>query len=120
MLIGGVFGMASMTAPFVETGIALSIFCIGLLILSATRLPETASLILTGLFALCHGQAHGSEMPANASGFSYAFGFVIATASLHLTGILLGLSVQRMSAALPHSLTRSVFLRLVPPLQGGK
>jgi urease accessory protein len=39
---------------------------------------------------LFHGLAHGAEMPLNASGFSYAAGFVLATLALHLAGMLVG------------------------------
>jgi urease accessory protein len=48
---------------------------------------------VVGLFAVFHGHAHGAEMPSDASGASYAAGFMLATALLHGAGLLLGLAV---------------------------
>ena len=42
--------------------------------------------ILTTVFALTHGVAHGLELPELASPWGYAAGFVIATAALHACG----------------------------------
>lgn len=39
------------------------------------------------LFALCHGYAHGAEMPHSAPGMYYALGFLLSTVTLHLLGI---------------------------------
>ena len=44
---------------------------------------------LTALFALTHGVAHGLELPALASPWGYAAGFVAATAALHGAGYAL-------------------------------
>lgn len=95
MMAGGVLGMAGVPIPMVETGILVSILVLGLLIATAARLPPAASLAIVGLFALFHGHAHGTELPASASGLTYALGFVTATALLHLCGIGVGLFAQR-------------------------
>jgi urease accessory protein len=50
-----------------------------------------------GFFAIFHGHAHGTELPAGASGMPYSVGFVIATGVLHATGIVIGL-VHRWQA----------------------
>jgi urease accessory protein len=42
-------------------------------------------------FAVFHGHAHGTELPAGQSGLLYSTGFVIATGCLHGLGIALGL-----------------------------
>ncbi|MFI5120444.1 MAG: HupE/UreJ family protein, partial [Thermoanaerobaculia bacterium] len=42
-------------------------------------------------FAIFHGHAHGTELPAGQSGILYSIGFVVATGLLHLTGIGIGL-----------------------------
>ena len=42
------------------------------------------------VFAICHGYAHGAEMPGAANAFSFAIGFVVATGLLHMCGIALG------------------------------
>jgi urease accessory protein len=95
MAMGGALGISGVPVPFVEQGIATSILLLGLLIALAVRLPLGFSIPLVALFAICHGHAHGAEMPVNASGFAYAAGFAIATAFLHATGIGLGVLIQR-------------------------
>jgi len=52
-----------------------------------------------GLFALFHGHAHGTEIPAAASGFTYALGFVLATVALHACGVALGVFTQKELSA---------------------
>ena len=61
-------------------------------------MPLVASTVLVGLFALFHGHAHGSEMPATASGLAYSVGFIAATGMLHLIGIGLGLAAGRFGS----------------------
>jgi urease accessory protein len=99
MIIGGIFGMGGANVPYIEQGIAASVLVLGILIATAVRLPLAASASIVGLFALFHGYAHGAEMPATASGLAYGIGFVIATASLHLCGICLGLFAKRFASA---------------------
>jgi urease accessory protein len=95
MSAGGLIGMAGFHFPMIEAGILASVLVLGLLIAGAVRLPMWSSLALVGLFAFCHGHAHGSELPAGASGLTYGVGFVLSTALLHLAGIGLGLAVQK-------------------------
>jgi len=99
MTVGGALGMAGIPVPMVETGIMVSVLVMGLLIASAARLPLAASMTLVGVFAIFHGFAHGTEIPLAASGFSYGFGFVLATAMLHACGIALGLLAKKSLAA---------------------
>ena len=99
MAAGGALGMAAVSIPFVEPGIVASVLVLGVLIAAAVRLPLPASALLVGMFALFHGYAHGAEMPGSASGLAYGLGFVAATASLHLSGIGLGLLAQRFGSA---------------------
>jgi urease accessory protein len=99
MLLGGVFGMAGIHLLFVETGIAVSVLMLGVFIAAAVRLPLPASILIIGLFALCHGHAHGAEMPATASALGYAGGFTLATASLHMAGIGLGVGIEKVASA---------------------
>jgi urease accessory protein len=100
MILGGALGMGGMGIPCVEQGIAASVLVLGIFIAAAVRLPLPASLAIVGLFAVFHGYAHGVEMPGDASGFTYATGFVLATISLHLCGISLGMAAKT-SAAMP-------------------
>ncbi|WP_310415045.1 HupE/UreJ family protein [Chamaesiphon sp. OTE_8_metabat_110] len=88
--VAGYFGLP---LPGVEQGILASDFILGLLLLFAARLPLAISTGIVASLAIFHGYAHGAEMPATASGLSYGFGFIISTATLHLAGIGLGLTI---------------------------
>lgn len=90
MGVGGALGTAGVRFPLVEAGIASSVVALGLLIACAARWPMAISAPLVGAFALLHGHAHGTELPAAASGSAYAAGFVTATAMLHGAGLWLG------------------------------
>jgi urease accessory protein len=87
MALGGLLGMAAVPLSFIEGGILMSLLVLGVLIAAAIRVPLIFSLVLVGFFALFHGYAHGAEMPHSVSGLSYALGFMLSTAALHLAGI---------------------------------
>jgi urease accessory protein len=87
MALGGVLGVTGMDLPAVELGIAGSIVVFGLLILFAARLPLAVGLVLTGVFAVFHGHAHGAELAPGVSAFGYGVGFITATVLLHLAGM---------------------------------
>lgn len=95
MALGGALPMLGISLPFVEQGIVLSVLLLGVLIAASVRLPLMLSSGMVGLFALWHGHAHGAEMPALSSGITYALGFMLATALLHIIGIAFGLAMQR-------------------------
>jgi len=96
MALGGLLGMAAIPLPFVEGGILMSLLVLGVLIAAAVRLPLLASTAIVGIFAVFHGYAHGAEMPHNTSGLGYAVGFILATATLHATGIGMALGLHKM------------------------
>jgi urease accessory protein len=98
MAVGGFIGLEGVPLPFVETGIALSVVVLGLAVALRWKLPVAAASALVGLFAIFHGHAHGGEMPVDASGLSYALGFMLATALLHVAGIWLGLAIGKIGA----------------------
>ncbi|WP_348640842.1 HupE/UreJ family protein [Mesorhizobium sp. B2-4-17] len=91
MVMGGIAGIAGVALPGVETGIALSIMVLGLAIACAWRPAEWVALLMIAVFAICHGYAHGAELPNAADPADYAIGFVIATGFIHLLGIGVGL-----------------------------
>jgi urease accessory protein len=91
MAFGAALGVIGLPIPAVETGIASSAVVLGLLILMAARLPLWLAGVIVGVFAIFHGYAHGTELPAAANPFAYGVGFVIATGMLHLIGIAFGL-----------------------------
>lgn len=91
MLAGGALGLSGIGLPAVETGVAGSVLLLGLLVAFGVRAPLGISMALVGGFALLHGHAHGSEMPAGA-GALYVLGFTAATAFLHAIGAAIGLT----------------------------
>lgn len=97
MSVGGMLGMNNISLPFAEIGILVSVVVLGVLILAGVRLPMLVSSILVGVFALCHGHTHGTELPAAASGVMYAIGFALTTIVLHLSGIGFGTAVTKIA-----------------------
>jgi urease accessory protein len=97
MALGGALGIAGITVPFVEVGIALSVVVLGAIVALNVKAPLAVAMGLVGLFAIFHGHAHGSEMPENAAGAAYAAGFMLATAVLHVAGLGLGFIIGRAS-----------------------
>jgi urease accessory protein len=91
MAFGGALGLAGVPVPGIEFGIAASALVVGAAVLLALRPPLVIAVVVVGFFAVFHGHAHGTEMPAVASPLAYAAGFVIGTGLLHLAGIGLGL-----------------------------
>ena len=86
MLLGALAGMVGLTLPGLETGIAATVALIGLAIALALALPNWLGMLLVGVFALAHGNAHGQELPAA----SAACGFMLASAMLLCAGRVVG------------------------------
>jgi urease accessory protein len=91
MAFGGTLGLAGVKLPGIEVGIALSAVGLGAAVLFEARPKLWVAAALVGFFAIFHGHAHGTELPAGADGMLYSIGFVIATGLLHATGIAIGL-----------------------------
>jgi urease accessory protein len=121
MVIGGIVGMSGLPLPAIEIGIALSILALGGAIVLAWRPAEWIALILIAYFALCHGYAHGVELPLATDPADYAIGFVLATGMIHLFGIGVGTALGkpmqgRLSRALGAVIAVSGIYFLVPAL----
>lgn len=91
MAQGAFLGLIGLPLPGVEVGIALSALLLGAMVGGAVRPKLVVAVFLVGAFAVFHGHAHGTELPAGQSGLLYSMGFVIATGCLHGLGIALGL-----------------------------
>lgn len=91
MAFGGLAGLLGLSLPGVEIGIALSAIALGGVVLAELRPPLWIAALLVGIFAIFHGNAHGTELPEGASALLYSMGFVIATGTIHLCGIAIGL-----------------------------
>lgn len=98
MALGGALGFAEIALPYTELAIALSVIVLGALVAFRANLSLALASAIAGGFAIFHGYAHGAELPAGASSLSYAAGFLLATALLHLAGIALGLGFAKLSA----------------------
>ena len=90
MALGALLAMIGMPQPPIELGIALSVLVLGIAIAAAWRAPVWLACVIIAVFAVCHGFAHGSEIPSLADPIAYSTGFMLATGSLHLAGIGLG------------------------------
>lgn len=97
MVAGFVLGVADVQLPFVELAIALSSVAIGGAAALGRPVPLTGAMALVGSFAVFHGHAHGAEMAETVGGLSYALGFVLSTALLHLAGIAGALGTARIA-----------------------
>jgi urease accessory protein len=100
MVLGGALGMAGIGLPLVEQGILGSVIVLGLAAALALRPSLGLGAGLIALAGLLHGHAHGTEVPADASGFAYAVGFALATTLLHAAGVAGTLAATRFSLPL--------------------
>lgn len=94
MALGSTLGVMGVMLPGLETGMALSVLALGLLLALQSRWALPLAGVVVGIFALFHGVAHGQEMPLAASLWGYGFGMLAATALLHAGGVLAGVKVR--------------------------
>jgi urease accessory protein len=98
MAAGGLLGMLGVPLPAIELGIAISVILLGIAIAANRRVPIVLAMFFVGLFGLFHGHAHGAELPETMTApllaLSYVFGFLMATAGLHVIGALLGITAK--------------------------
>ena len=97
MAFGGFLGLIGVPLPGVEIGIAASAILLGAMVALQARPPLALAGLLVAFFAVFHGHAHGTELPAGQSGLLYSLGFVVATGLLHAVGISIGL-IHRWSS----------------------
>ena len=95
MTVGAIVANPAMDVSWLESAIAASVLALGLMIAFRLRLTSAWGLLAVSSFAMFHGFAHGLEIPQTASPLGYGLGFVMATASLHAVGVLLGLSLRQ-------------------------
>ena len=90
MVVGGALGFHAQAPGFIEYGIAASVAVLGMLVAFDVKMPVAPAAGLVGLFALCHGFAHGAEAPAAASQVLFFGGFVLTSLFLQSLGFGLG------------------------------
>ncbi len=93
MGLGGVLGIQGIIPPMLESWVLGSTLLATLLVAWAVRLPIYAQTMVAVLFALVHGMAHGTELPASGAAWLYVSGFLFATALLIVAGWLAGRSL---------------------------
>ncbi len=91
MAFGGFLGLLAVPLPGVEIAIAASAILLGVMVAWEARPPLWLAAVVVAFFAVFHGHAHGTELPAGESGLLYSVGFVVATGCLHAAGITIGL-----------------------------
>lgn len=93
---GAALAMVDWCFPYVETAILLSVLLTGVLLLTSARSLSSISTIgLIVVVAAMHGQAHGSELPLNASVLTYLTGFLLMSMALLVSGLVCGLLSRR-------------------------
>ena len=108
LAVGAGIATQWLSLPLVESGIAASVLALGLLIALSLQLPAALSVAITALFGLLHGYAHGLELPQSAAPAEYALGFLAATATLHLSGVTLGIATRQNYALLSRLLGSAI------------
>ena len=96
MAMGGMLGFLGVPVPGVEYGIAASAIVLGTAVAFEVRPSLVIAALVVGCFAVFHGHAHGTELPAGQSALLYSMGFVIATGCLHAVGIGIGTVHRRL------------------------
>ncbi len=98
LIVSAALGAAGLSVPFLEQLISLSVVLFGvMLLLTRVRVPATLGLGFVALAAFLHGLAHGAETPA--TGFeTYAIGFLVTSAMLHLGGMAFALGIRKFLA----------------------
>ncbi|SMQ70103.1 urease accessory protein [Devosia lucknowensis] len=96
MAVGFALAIAGIPLPFVEPVILASVIFIGIAVALALPVPTSAVAAMVGFFAFFHGHAHGGEL-GEAGAWEFATGFILATALLHVAGIVAGLALGKVS-----------------------
>lgn len=87
MFLGGIWGIYKLPLISFDTGIAMSVVFLGLLIYIPQTLPKPLAFATVSFFALFHGYAHGLEIPNLVEPALYFAGFLLGTTLLHIAGI---------------------------------
>ncbi|MFW1678751.1 HupE/UreJ family protein [Pontibacter sp. JAM-7] len=88
LLLGAGAGLMGLMIPQVEQGILLSLLVLGGMVIMQQRLASHWLTMLCGALLVMHGMVHGLEIPQAASAISYLSGFLLASAVLFSTGLL--------------------------------
>lgn len=87
MVAGAALGLSGLHPLMAEPGILASLVLLGTALGMAWRPPVAVAALFAGLSGLCHGFAHGIEMPGGITPALYLAGMVCATGVLHGFGL---------------------------------
>ncbi len=99
MGVGAALGAAGLQFPMIEPLILSIAVILSALVAFAMRISLKYSAALAGIAGAFHGQAHGLELPAGASGLAAIAGAVASMAILHGCGMLTGIALQHSARA---------------------
>ena len=68
MAFGGMLGLMGVALPGIEVGIAVSAIALGFAVFREARPSLWIAALVVGVFAIFHGNAHGTELPPGANG----------------------------------------------------
>ena len=88
MIVGGIAAIEGVRLPLVDYGVALSVLVLGIVVAFNTKVSPYLAIVCVAFFAICHGHAHGEELPLITDPVLYTLGFVFSTTVLHVSGIV--------------------------------
>lgn len=97
MAVGGFAGGIGLGLgdTVIEGAIAASVILLGGAIAADRRLEVRFVMAAVVFFGFFHGYAHGNETPDIANVWTYAAGFLLGTAFIHLLGVVVGEVAKR-------------------------
>ena len=95
LVVGATLGAAGLTVPYLENLTSLSVMVFGgMLVMAQLPIAPQKGLAVIAFGAALHGLTHGAESPE--TGFAtYALGFFLTTAFLHLVGVFAAKGIRR-------------------------
>ena len=110
MLLGSILGLGGIHLPAMEHGILTSMILLGAALGMAWRPALSVATLFIVAAGLCHGFAHGTEIPSGSLPLLFLAGMVCATAALHGSGLTIGAVAEKNSFSV---VTRATGVALV-------
>lgn len=107
MALSALAGASS--SPSLEIWIAASVLAVGLILSLSVPIRRSIKLILTAMFAMAHGFAHGAEL-SFAQDLQICIGIISATVLLHGIGVLIAMHKTKMLLSMQVALGWIIFL----------
>lgn len=101
MIAGITLGRFSLSGGYIEQGLALSVAGLGVLLALSRSCPAPLRVALVVSFGLCHGLAHGTELPAGISAPAWGMAMVTGTSLICAAGTVLGTLSSQLGPVMP-------------------